>query len=215
MQPEILLSNGQYLNFLDPDPEVITIEAIAHALARQCRFTGHTSRFYSVAEHSVRVSRLVPQEDALEGLLHDAAEAFIVDIPSPLKQLLPQYKEIEQRLERVIAEKFGLRHPWPDSVKHADLVMLKWERRDLLPKTDNRPWAILEGVEMPDEATGDISHSYGTDAEAVFLQRFHELAVNRIEDPMVRLKERAARIIEANFPDYHGERVAKIVRELA
>src|ERR1039457_118422 len=72
---------------LDPNPEKILIDDIAHALAHQCRFGGHASRFYSVAEHSVHVSRLCPPEDALWGLLHDASEAYLVDLPRPLKQL--------------------------------------------------------------------------------------------------------------------------------
>src|ERR1019366_9954250 len=71
---------------LDPDPAV-GISDIAHALANQCRFGGHSSAFYSVAQHSVRVSEICAAEDALWGLLHDASEAYLVDVPAPLKQL--------------------------------------------------------------------------------------------------------------------------------
>ena len=71
---------------LDPRPEEIRIEDIAHALSHQCRFAGHCREFYSVAEHSVRVSRELPQEFMLWGLLHDASEAYLVDLPRPIKR---------------------------------------------------------------------------------------------------------------------------------
>ena len=86
---------------LDPNPEKILIADIAHALAHQCRFGGHASKFYSVAEHSVHVSKLCLPEHALWGLLHDASEAYLVDLPRPLK-LLPEfapYREAERRLQ--------------------------------------------------------------------------------------------------------------------
>ena len=93
---------------LNPNPEKILIEDVAHSLAHQCRFGGHVWRFYSVAEHSVHVSNLYPSEDVLWGLLHDASEAYLVDLPRPLK-LLPEfalYREAERRLQRAVAVRF-------------------------------------------------------------------------------------------------------------
>lgn len=113
-----------------PRPEDIDIEDIAHALSNQCRFTGHTREFYSVAQHSCLVSHHC--DTALEGLLHDASEAYLADMAKPIKEFLPEYKEIEDRLMRAIAAKFSFRYPLSASVKEADARALKTEQRDLL-----------------------------------------------------------------------------------
>lgn len=123
---------GRKLDLLAPTADMIHLRDIAHALANLCRFTGHTKRFYSVAEHSLWVSQRVPAEHALAGLLHDATEAYLGDVSSPLKALLPDYKLMEQRLWHVIADKFGVPRNLPASVKEQDLCALVTERRDLL-----------------------------------------------------------------------------------
>jgi hypothetical protein len=95
-------------------------------LAHQCRFGGHASKLYSVAEHSVHVSQLCQAEHALWGLLHDASEAYLIDLPRPLK-LLPEfaaYREAERRLQRAVAVRFGLPPDQPASVTEADDTML-------------------------------------------------------------------------------------------
>ena len=127
---------------LDPRPEEICIKDIAHALSNLCRFTGHCQTFYSVAEHSVRVCLEVPAPDALWGLLHDASEAYLNDMSRPMKRYsefgIP-YRAVEARLMEVIAQRFGLVGPMPESVKHADTVLLMTEKRDLMHGC-NKPW---------------------------------------------------------------------------
>src|SRR5579872_2947230 len=87
-QPWIQTASGLEFPLFEPRLDAINIEDIAHGLSMICRFTGQCARFYSVAEHSVHVSHLVPREDAAWGLLHDAAEAYLGDVASPLKKHL-------------------------------------------------------------------------------------------------------------------------------
>jgi len=124
---------------LDPRPEDIDIEDIAHALSLVCRFGGHCSTFYSVAEHSVRVSMAIVEAggtrtEAFAGLMHDAAEAYLGDMIWPLKQApsVAGYKAIEHRVQSVIFAKFGLPDELPPIVKRFDLVLLSTEKRDLM-----------------------------------------------------------------------------------
>lgn len=176
MTPAILTASGRYFDFTNPDPRSIDVRDIAVALSRICRFTGHPTRFYSVAQHSVLVSHLVPQEYALQGLLHDASEAYLGDVSSPLKQLLPDYKVIEHRVERAIAVAFGLPFTLHPSVKEADLRALVTERHDLMPEpmpsyrvTDAIAWSWTEGIEP---ISGRIPVLTPEVAEAAFLARY-------------------------------------------
>lgn len=99
---------GRKIDITKVKPEDIEIEDIAHALSQICRFNGHTSCFYSVAQHSVRVSMSVAPPFALEGLLHDAAEAYLGDMVRPLKDLIPVYRRFEERFTKIIYERFGV-----------------------------------------------------------------------------------------------------------
>jgi hypothetical protein len=178
--PVILTATGRYFDLSNPDPASIDIEDIATALSRICRFTGHTRSFYSVAQHSVSVSRLVPPEYALQGLLHDASEAYLGDVSSPLKQLLPDYRAIEAKVEAAIAERFGFSLPLHPSIKQADLRMLVTERRDLMPRAlppyagvDKQAWYWTDSIEP--QRGMIIWGQHPATAQADFLHRYNEL----------------------------------------
>lgn len=139
----ILLRSGRYVDPLRLVPDDIAVEDIAQGLAFTCRFSGQCYRYYSVAEHSLLVSRLVAPAYELAALLHDAAEAYLGDIPTPLKyqQSFAFFRKAEERGQAAIAERFGLR---PEElhdpvIRHADLVALAIERRDLMPPEGTWP----------------------------------------------------------------------------
>src|SRR5664279_1420110 len=98
---------------MNPDPDALDIEEIAHALSMICRFTGHVREFYSVAQHCTIVSDLGPACYAFTGLMHDATEAYVGDVAKPLKNMLPAYSVIEERVAQAIATRFGVINPLP------------------------------------------------------------------------------------------------------
>ncbi|WP_426817642.1 HD family hydrolase [Winslowiella sp. 2C04] len=163
--------SGKHFNFLNVTPESICIDDIAAALSNICRFTGHLQEFYSVAQHSVHVSYLVPDEFAMEALLHDAAEAYCNDIATPLKALLPDYQKVGKRVELVIRSHFSLPPRMSTPVKYADLIMLATERRDF-DMDDGTPWPILEGIPCADFS---ICPQNPRQARVRFLRRFNDL----------------------------------------
>lgn len=151
---------GAYIDPLNPDPAKIQIEDIAHALSMQPRFGGHLPVFYSVAQHSLRVSRLVTDPaQQLAALMHDAAEAYLIDVPSPVKQRLTGYREIEDNLMRMIAEKFGFAWPLHPCVKAADEQALRTEWESLMLR---RGFWVLDS-------------DYPLRAKILFMERFAEL----------------------------------------
>ncbi|MGO4302172.1 metal-dependent phosphohydrolase [Cupriavidus sp. RAF12] len=171
MRTDILTHSGHYFSYTDLASNVVTIEDIAHGLSNVCRFAGHSPEFYSVAQHSVLVSYLVPAEDALAGLMHDATEAYLGDMPTPLKRLMPAYRELENRLHEDISRRFNLNPVLPPSVKQADLVALGGEKRDFFPR-DSEPWFVLQGVA---ECPYTLEAWIPLRAKLNFLKRFEEL----------------------------------------
>ncbi|MEQ1966297.1 HD family hydrolase [Xenorhabdus nematophila] len=169
----IATHTGRHLNYSNVTPADIDIHDIAQGLANECRFNGQIGNFYSVAQHSIYVSQLVPPDFALEGLLHDAAEAYCKDIPSPLKGLLPTYLIIERKIDVAVRRKFSLPVGLSHAVKHADLVMLATERRDLEVDTAGKPWPILTGITASDDIA--IMPLTPPQALSAFMNRYHEL----------------------------------------
>lgn len=164
--------SGRQFYPLDPRPDDFNITDIAHALSMQCRYAGHVDRFYSVAEHCVLVSQGVPAEVAREGLMHDAAEAYVGDMVRPLKINVGQFKGIEDSILYVMADRYQLAWPFPEAVHDADNRILLTERAALLSNT-RHPWdpdlEQLEPLDVPIHAWSPA------EAKAQFLARFEEV----------------------------------------
>ena len=172
MRPLILTANGDYFNLAEPEGEHFDISVIAQALSKINRFTGHTREFYSVAQHCVLVARNLPPHLALQGLLHDATEAYLGDVSAPLKAMLPDYRAIEARVEAALLAHFDLPPVLDPLVKRMDLVLLATEKRDLMPHNNGDAWAMLRGVEcLPDRIVA-LPHA---EAEAQFLSMYTRL----------------------------------------
>jgi hypothetical protein len=166
---KISLLNGGHFDFLEPEKSVYAVEDIARGLSHTARFSGQTQRPYYVSQHSIIVSKIVPEEFALEGLMHDAMESFMADIPSPLKKLLPGYIELEKRAEADMCKRFGMKFPFHPSIKEADIRVFLAERRDMQPCVTEK---CYEGYEAyPNKIIAWDSHmSY-----IYFMRRFKEL----------------------------------------
>lgn len=165
---------GRRFRPFDPRPEDVCIKDIAHALAFKCRFGGHCTAFYSVAQHSVLVSEAVASSGfgsavQLEGLMHDAAEAYLPDVPRPVKPHLLGFANIEIRVERAIASAFDLPWPWCPAVKRTDTAILRDEAIQLMDG-DHSDW------DLPEPALGIPIDPWGPEeAERRFLERFEML----------------------------------------
>jgi hypothetical protein len=177
---------GKMFDYIDPKPEMVDILDIAHGLAFLCRYAGQSTFFYSVAEHSLWVSHHVSKENALVALMHDATEAYCVDLPRPLKRLLPGYQEIEERVWRTICERFGMNPTLPEEVEMADRRMLKTERPYLFDTP--LPWASIEHLEPFNRKIVCAPPHVAFNA---FMQRFHTLTEGKFavaEDDAPRIQ---------------------------
>lgn len=170
--PSICTVEGDEVHFLRPELNRYSIKAIAHSLSNLCRFTGHTSEFYSVAQHCVIVSRVVPPEHALAGLLHEIEEPYLNDLSGPLKSLLPFYKWMGRRIHAAALPRFGLAPVLPPCVKLADAIVLSTERRDLMPPIT---WSAAWDKAQPlDEVIHPLPPA---EAREQFLRRYRELTL--------------------------------------
>ncbi len=176
-EPTITTRSGKQVSLLNPKPEQIDIGDIAHGLAYQCRFNGQTSRFYSIAQHSMMVASMLPDALKLAGLFHDAAEAYVGDVVQPLKALLPDFLAIEHRITFAIGYRLGINLDHHPDVKRADLIALATEKRDLLPR-ERGEWEILKGIRPLNRFTLPMSPEQ---AEAAFMRTFITLRAARLQ----------------------------------
>lgn len=185
----ICTASGKRFFPLCPREEDMDIEDIAAALSRSCRFLGHCREFYSIAEHSLLVATILEWDDRrratqLDGLLHDAAEAYLPDMPRPLK-VLPEfrwYRDLETPIfEKVIRRFTGYGGSFFDHecVKWADRVALKIEAEALMPPESVRRWgsiANVTGIDFTAFASYWSVKAWGPrEAERAFLERFAQL----------------------------------------
>lgn len=181
MQEGIALLSGNLFDYNNPEESNVTIEDIATALSNVCRFAGHVHYFYSVAQHAVNTSLIVPPEHAFSALMHDTAEAFTNDLPTPLKWAFPVFKELEVQIETAMAKKFGFTFPLSNEVKLADLQMLKIEKE--IVKRDKSRWEMLDGVETDHLLPlVNLRAMSSPQAKKVFLERYYELAPQTREE---------------------------------
>ncbi len=157
---------------MDPRWSEIDHQDIAHALGMLCRFAGHTEEFYSIGEHCCHIADWLLEnapEAALGGLMHDSSEAYLVDIPKPVKNHLSQYVLIEKHLEKTIFDKYSIPFPFHPKIKEADSRILIDERNALL-KPPVKAWDF-----EPEPLGIKIEGWSPKRAKAEFLDRFHTL----------------------------------------
>jgi len=177
----ILTSTGKWFDILKPDPSLIDLQDIASALSKLCRFGGHCRQFYSVAEHSILASDLMRQRYGNNltlirwALLHDASEAYVVDIPRPAKCQLTEYIRIEDGIQRAVAERFDLPWPMPEEVHEVDHDILSLELRAYMP---SQPDVLLPPLPVDwsvDELP--IQPLFPSSAETEFLDKAKSLGI--------------------------------------
>lgn len=153
--PVIRTVTGKWVNVFDPKPEMFDIEDIAHALSMQCRFSGHLPYHYSVAQHSIfcykqAITRELDKKERLTALMHDCSEAYLVDIPRPIKKQFSQYKVIEDKLMYTLAQVFNFNYPLSENIHKIDNSMLQIEWDHLMVQHEKvKPIFRLEVYSQP------------------------------------------------------------------
>lgn len=158
----------------DPHLDDFRLVDVAHALSNMCRFGGHCRSFYSVSEHSLLVSYLLPPKLRLCGLMHDGVEGYLADLQRPVKNLpeFKVFKDVELTLEKVLAERFGLPFPFPPEVKWADNVALALEIKQLMNVAEESDWNLWLSVDTPSWRVRNFDPVEG---KKLFLARYEEL----------------------------------------
>jgi hypothetical protein len=174
MRSGILLQSGQFYDYLEPEKNCWEIEDVALALSNQSRYAGHVDKFFSIAQHCVFVSEIIDPAYALDGLLHDASEAFLTDLPSPLKALLKDYRELEKIHEKEIFRRYNLEYPMRPEVHIADREALLVEVLNFKPPSEH--WDFLDGTFIWDVKLKPWSPKK---AREEFLKRYYELTNQR------------------------------------
>lgn len=170
----ILTVSGKLLNLYKPQVEKINIEDIAHGLSNLCRFGGQANTFYSVAEHSIHCSYLASPKLRLVALLHDATEAYLIDLPRPIKLQLPQYREFEDNLATAIFERFSLEVDLLSEIKDVDNKMLTIEAYHLMKQDGEFVWPACEDSSM------ELFYLSPKYAKKAFLERFYDLTAGAV-----------------------------------
>ena len=136
---QMITASGVLIDLWNPDPDLIFVEDIAHGLAYNCRWNGHTSRYWSVAQHCCMMYDAAPAGQGLKYLFHDAEEAYWGDVIKPIKNILqqkcPEIVELMEQLRLIIYEKFQV-DPVDKGVKDLDLEMLRWEFENVVKGVD-------------------------------------------------------------------------------
>lgn len=169
----IHLVSGGFFDFDNPDISEYTIEDVALNLSNINRFTGSSVEGYNDAQHSVYVSLMFDDPVlAMEGLMHDSGEFATGDVAKPLKNLLPDYRVIEQRVEKSVCKKYGIGFPFHPAIKDADNAVFVAERRDLQPKA---PQGLVYNGKAVLPAPFKIVPWSAKKSRDVFLRRFVQL----------------------------------------
>jgi len=176
--PSIRMRSGKRFYYLDPRPEEVSIEDIAHSLANQTRYNGHAG-FYSVAQHSVMCAEVAADlgyssEVQFQALMHDAAEAYLGDVPAPLKGLLPDFRRIESIVEGIVGQAFDLPAVLDPKVREIDLRVLVTEAERFFGPLEEDPagWPDVEPVKWRPTGVYRVWAPVGFERGACPAQRF-------------------------------------------
>ena len=151
--------SGQYVNVFEPHQDTLLIEDIAHALSNQPRFGGHLPKFYSVAQHSLLCYNIANEEEKYNALMHDTSEAYLLDMPKPIKLEMPDYNSIEDNLMNVLADKFEFTYPKTKEVERVDHYLLEWEWNVLMLEKQNTKFDPIKCM-TPKQASKAFLNAY-------------------------------------------------------
>lgn len=179
--PWVQTASGALFDLVEPSPDMVRLEDIATALSRIVRFNGHTRRPYTVAEHSLIMSHVAPRGLELEALLHDAHEAYIGDISSPVRRCLRgTVEQLERKVDGAIRKRFGLSSAMPEAIKDLDFRILNTEREVLMVEPP-APWFEHNPGYVVRAGACILGEEYRA-AAYWFKRRYHELTAAGPED---------------------------------